>query len=159
MRVLLLCVMTSALLLGAALAAGGQGKLPPPEAEAVWKHITQASPYTSWGAWPDYQGVQRSRSPHGPMNRVYVNQAGLNSAKPPVAFGTIEVKAVQNTAGQVKEVLVQYKVKGFNPKAGDWFWARYSPQGRVQAAGKPAHCIRCHSVLDDNDYIMVHYFR
>jgi len=24
---------------------------------------------------------------------------------------------------------VMYKVEGYNPDAGDWFWVKYSPQG------------------------------
>ncbi|MCF8032876.1 MAG: cytochrome P460 family protein [Desulfarculaceae bacterium] len=159
MKVLLVCCAALALLLGTGPGAVGQGKAPPPEAKALWAHITQGSPYTSWGSWPDYQGAQRARSPHGPMNRVFVNQAGLDSAKPPVAHGTIEVKAVENAQGKLKGLVVMYKFKGYNPKAGDWFWVRYSPEGQVMAEGKPTGCIRCHSVLADNDYIMVHYFR
>ncbi|MCB2228333.1 MAG: cytochrome P460 family protein [Desulfarculaceae bacterium] len=158
LKIMLMGLLAGALLLGMALAAGGEPSAPPPEAKALWLHITKASPYTTWGSWSDYQGVQRARSPHGPLNRVFVNQAGLDSSKPPVAHGTIEVKTVESAAGKLKGLVVMYKAKGYNPKAGDWFWARYASDGEVLASGKLNHCIRCHSVLADNDYIMVHHF-
>ncbi len=47
-----------------------------------------------------------------------------------------------------------YKVKGFNPEAGDWFWAKYTPDGQVQAAGKAEMCIKCHGAKKENDYFM-----
>ncbi len=159
MKALLLSMVVCALLLAPAWVAGGAGRMPSPEAKAVWRHITEQSPYTSWGAWPDYQGKQTSRSPHGPYHRVYVNQAGLSSTKTPVAHGTIEVKEVLTSEGKLKGVVVQYKVKGYNPQEGDWFWAKYTAQGRVRAEGKLAGCIACHSALKDNDYVMVHQFR
>jgi hypothetical protein len=159
MKPLFFLVVAGMVLLSPAPGAGGANRLPPPDAAAVWQYITKTSPFTGWGSWPDYQGLQRARSPHGPFNRVYVNRIGLGSAKPPVGHGTMEVKAVQNKDGKIKGVVVQYKVKGYNPAAGDWFWAKYSPGGRVAAAGKLKGCIRCHSVLADNDYIMVHHFR
>jgi len=31
-----------------------------------------------------------------------------------------------------------YKVAGYNPGAGDWFWAKYSPQGKADKFGKPS---------------------
>ena len=159
MKFCLILVLTTGLLLAGHAAAGQAPRLPPPDAAALWRYITQTSPYTAWGSWPDYQGLQRARSPHGPFNRVYVNQIGLGSAQTPVAHGTMEVKAVHYADGKLKGVVVQYKVKGFNPKGGDWFWARYTPEGQVSSAGKLAGCIACHEAMADNDYIMVHRFR
>jgi len=159
MKLLFLLVAASLVLLASSPGARSADRLPPPEAAAVWQYITKTSPFTGWGSWPDYRGRQEARSPHGPYNRVYVNHIGLGSAKPPVNHGTMEVKTAQDAGGKIKVVVVQYKVKGYNPAAGDWFWAKYSPGGRVAAAGKVKGCIRCHSALAENDYIMVHHFR
>lgn len=157
-------LLTSALLaLGLALAPawslGGPKQMPPPQAHALWDYITNISPYAQWDQWPTYQGLQWARSPHGPYNQVYVNQAGLSSTKAPLNYGTIQVKVAQTKGGKIKNFTVMYKVKGYNPVAGDWFWAMYTSKGRPLAAGKPTGCIRCHAALGDNDYVMVHDLR
>ena len=46
-----------------------------------------------------------------------------------------------------------HKVEGFNPKKGDWFWAKYNPTGKVKG------CIGCRNSVEDNDYIFVHEFK
>lgn len=46
-------------------------------------------------------------------------------------------------------VTPMYKVEGYNPDAGNWFWAKYAPDGSVQAAGKVDSCIECHKTADD----------
>ncbi|MBU4275429.1 MAG: cytochrome P460 family protein [Proteobacteria bacterium] len=159
MKLLLLTFLGINLALAPALAAVGDGPMPPPQAPALWDYITKTSPYTKWGQWPDYSGVRRSRSPHGPYNQVYVNQAALNSTKAPLNYGAIQVKATQTKDGKPKDVVVMYKAKGYSPETGDWFWAMYTPQGRPLAAGKLAECIRCHSAMSENDYVLVHQFR
>lgn len=159
MKLLFLTLLAAHLALAPALAAGGQDRMPPPQAQALWGYITKTSPYSKWGQWPRYKGVHRSRSPHGPYNQVYVNQAGLSSTKVPMNYGTIQVKATQAKNGKIKDIVVMYKVKGYNPEAGDWFWAMYTPKGRPLAVGKLAGCIRCHAALGDNDYVLVHQFR
>ncbi|MCB2192214.1 MAG: cytochrome P460 family protein [Deltaproteobacteria bacterium] len=159
MKLLFLALLAAHLALTPGVAFAGQNKMPPPHAQELWSYITKTSPYTKWGQWPDYRGVHPSRSPHGPYNRVYVNQAGLSSTKPPLNYGTIQVKVSQTKGGKVKNVVAMYKVKGYNPKAGDWFWAMYTPQGRPLAAGKLAGCIRCHGAMGDNDHVLVHQFK
>ncbi len=153
---LTLLVLLALALCAPAISGGG---LPKPDAASVWSYITKDSPYQKWQSWPDYQGLHRARSPHGPYNKVYVNQAGLTSKKAPANYGTLEVKVAQTKEGQVRDITVQYKVKGYNPAAGDWFWAVYTPQGKVKASGKVNGCIRCHGAAADNDYIMVHSFK
>ena len=37
-----------------------------------------------------------------------------------------------------------YKTAGYNPDAGDWYWAKYSPDGKADKYGKPAGCVGCH---------------
>lgn len=152
-------LMATFLALAPALAAEGNEAMPPPRAQALWSYISKTSPYTQWGQWTDYKGLRFSRSPHGPYNQVYVNQAGLSSRKAPLNYGTIEVKASQAKDGKLQNLVVMYKVKGYNPSAGDWFWAMYTPQGHPLAAGKLAGCIRCHGAMGDNDYVLVHQFR
>ena len=40
-------------------------------------------------------------------------------------------------------VTVMYRVNGYDPDAGDWFWAKYKADGSIAKAGKVAGCIGC----------------
>ncbi|WP_022661266.1 cytochrome P460 family protein [Paucidesulfovibrio longus] len=131
---------------------------PPPDAANLWNHITTQSPYTQWKNWPDHQGMQPGSSPHGALHVVYVNDAALSVRQPPVPYGSIVVKENYDEAKTLKAITVMYKVKGFNPEAGDWFWAKFAPDGTVQASGTPGGCIGCHSAVAGNDYIFLHAF-
>jgi hypothetical protein len=42
-----------------------------------------------------------------------------------------------------------YLEKGYNPDAGDWFWAKYGPEGEVMSSGKVEGCIGCHRTRDN----------
>ena len=47
---------------------------------------------------------------------------------------------VKENYGKDKEKLMaitqMYLKKGCNPDAGDWFWAKYGPEGEVMSSGK-----------------------
>lgn len=131
---------------------------PGPDPAALWLHITKTDPYKNWQSWPDYQGVQPARSPHKPLNKVFVNAVGLASLKAPVNYGTIEVKETLTQDMELRNITVQYKLQGFNPDGGDWYWAMYDPDGTVKMAGKLDGCIACHENAKANDYVMVHNF-
>ena len=133
-------------------------KMPLPEPEAVWQYITEENPFTEWSSWPDHQGTRASTAPHSPKHKIYVNTMALHSKQPPLEDGSMVLKYNLSPADEVKGITLMYKVKGYNPAAGDWFWAQYSPTGAVQEAGKPKSCIACHAEKADNDYILVHEF-
>jgi hypothetical protein len=133
--------------------------MPVPDAAALWHYMTETAPYKEWGFWPDHQGMQPGRAPHGPLHQVFVNDRALNSPEPPVQYGAIQVKESYNKAKELKAITVMYKVNGYNPENGDWFWAKYTPDGKVTSSGKPKGCIRCHRVRAKNDFITVHEFK
>jgi cytochrome P460 len=132
--------------------------MPGPDSDALWNHI-KAAPYTEWSYWPDHKGMLPGRAPHGPQHKVFVNKKGVDSKTPPVQYGTIVVKENYSKAHELKAITVMYKIKGYNPKDGDWFWAKYSPAGKALKAGKPKGCIACHSTRVANDFILVHEFK
>ena len=59
---------------------------------------------------------------------------------------------------ELKAITVMYKTAGYNPDAGDWYWAKYSPAGKADKYGKPAGCVGCHGTRAKNDFILVHEF-
>lgn len=70
-----------------------------------------------------------------------------------MADGSIIVKGNCTADKRFVALSVMYKIKGYNPEAGDWFWVKYAPDGKVEASGKVKGCIDCHSKKKDNDYI------
>ncbi len=139
--------------------AGTDIKMPAADPDALWNYITKVSPYKKWKFWPDHKGMQAGRAPHGPFHKVYVNEQAFTSKKPPVKYGAIEVKENYNREKKLAVITVMYRIKGFNPSAGDWFWAKYTPDGKAKPFGKPKGCISCHGTKATNDFIMVHEFK
>jgi hypothetical protein len=103
--------------------------------------------------------MQPGRAPHGALHKVYVKEKALNSPEPPVQYGAIQVKKSYNKAKELKAITVMYKVNGYNPEDGDWFWAKYTPDGKVTSSGKPRGRISCHRTRAKNDFITVHEFK
>lgn len=131
--------------------------LPSPKAEAVWTYISKTNPYTEWDYWPGKEGIYPGQSPHGAYLKLYANPVAIEAAragKTEMPDGALIVK--ENYAKDretLAAVTPMYKVKGYNPNAGDWFWAKYGPDGKVMAAGKVDSCINCHAAKKQNDYI------
>jgi len=90
---------------------------------------------------------------------LFVNKTGTASGKNAAEVGTIVVKENIGNDNKLKALTVMYKVEGFNPENGDWFWAKYIPKGKVDKSGKVTGCIGCHTSVEDNDYIFVHEFK
>ncbi|TAL24954.1 MAG: hypothetical protein EPN94_06195 [Nitrospirae bacterium] len=128
--------------------------LPGPNAEKLYEYIVRYKPYTEWELWPKKGKFYEGAEPHGAPLTTFVNDAAFHSIfeKKGMADGSIIVK--ENIADKKSVTLtVMYKIKGYNPDAGDWFWAKYNPDGKVEASGKVKGCIDCHSKMKDNDYI------
>jgi len=155
MRKLIPCVLVfiaGAFILGFSL----ESDMPGPDAEALWNYITKVSPYKDWGFWKNHAGMQSGRSPHGPFHKVFVNEILLKAEDAPVPYGSIQVKESYDNDKNKTNITVMYKVKDFNPAAGDWYWVKYSLEGQPGLAGKVQGCIGCHAVKANNDYITVH---
>ena len=134
--------------------ASWAGDLPGADAAALWKYISQASPYQQWGQWPDYRGMHPGRSPHGDFVQIWVNPPALEASGPPLAAGSLIVKEGYGQDKTLTSITVMYKVPGYNPQGGDWFWAKYSPQGQPGPAGRPQGCVNCHASAAANDHVM-----
>jgi len=135
-------------------------EMPAADPVSLWNYITKLSPYNQWSYWPDHQGIQMSRAPHGTLHRVFVNDRALNSSGPPLQYGSIEV--MENYQGEhegLHNITVMYKARGFNPPDGDWYWAKYSPAGKPLENGKVRSCIGCHGTREKNDFVVVHEFK
>lgn len=136
--------------------SGAAGDSPSADGPKFWNHITKANPYLGWGYWPGHYGIYPGKSPHGAYLKIYANGIALKAAREgkPMPYGAILVK---ENYGKDKKTLMavtpMYKVKGYNPQGGDWFWAKYGPKGKVLKAGKVEGCIKCHSVQKSKDWL------
>ena len=130
---------------------------PEPGADAMWEWVTEKDPYQGWGYWPGHKGMYPGQSPHGKYLELYANSIALEAArkgKTEMPPGSILMKA---NYAKDKETLValtpMYKVEGYNPEAGNWYWAKYKPNGKAVASGKVQSCINCHRSQKSNDWI------
>ena len=106
--------------------------------------------------WPGTSALYPGKSPHGAFLTTYVNGAALKAIE--LKTGSMPYEAIickQNFNKDKKYVslTVMYKVKDYNPAEGDYFWAKYAPDGRIEAEGKISSCINCHSHKRGNDFI------
>jgi hypothetical protein len=110
--------------------------------EDLWVEIED---YQNWNQMADWEGVVPSESTHG--DSAY---AALNNSEP-VPEGGIIVKDGYNDEDGTdqKAITAMQKIEGYNPDAGDWFWAAYGVDGSVSTSGKADFCISCHSSGED----------
>jgi len=145
------------LFLGGAPGAATDATMPAADAQTVWTYITKTNPYTDWPPFPGHEGLYPGKSPHGAYLKLTVNKPALlaiAAMQTDMPAGAILVK--ENYAKDKKTlvaVTLMYKVSGYNPEGGDWFWAKYGAQGKVAAQGKVQSCIDCHRSVKDTGWI------
>ncbi|GAB4256912.1 cytochrome P460 family protein [Deferrisoma sp.] len=125
-------------------------------ATALWASLKAENYAATWKIWPGKGKFYQGREPHGMLLTTYVNDLALGAIqgkKGTMPPGAIVVKENYTPQRQLAAVTVMWKVQGYNPSAGDWFWAKYGPNGAVQKAGKVAGCINCHGKAAGNDYL------
>jgi len=129
--------------------------LPGPDAEKLNEYIIRNDPYRAWGMWPGKEKLYKGTEPHGALLTTFVNNTAFYSIKKKKGLADGSIIAKENyTADKIFVALtVMYKIKGYNPEGGDWFWVKYSPDGKVEASGKVKVCIDCHVKQKDNDYL------
>lgn len=149
-----LCL-AAALALAPGVWAGGD--LPPADGPALWQYLSQANPYQKWSHWPGAGGKIPGNTPHGKIVQIFVNGpalAAIKAGKSSMPSGAMVLK--ENYTGDGKTLVAitpMYKVKGYNPGGGDWFWVKYGPEGKTLAQGKLKGCINCHRAVADQGWI------
>jgi len=135
--------------------APAQEASPPTDGAGLWQYLNSTSPYWKWDMWPGKGKFYPGTAPHGALLTTYVNKAaydGIKARTGVLPYGSIIVKENYKPDKKPAAVTVMYKVKGYNPDGGDWFWVKYDPHGVVLAQGKVPMCISCHDKR--NDYVM-----
>jgi len=122
----------------------------------MWRHISKDEPYTKWELWPGTEKMYKGSQPHGAFLTTYVTKGArqaIEGKKGRFANGAIIVKENYKPDKTLAAITVMYKANGYNSEAGDWFWAKFQPDGTIDAEGKVASCIKCHSAKADNDWV------
>jgi len=122
----------------------------------VYNMITEDSDYRQWDLWPGAGEFYESSGAHGELLTTYVTEdakIAIENREGVLPEGSIVVKEGYTSDRQLSNIVVMYKVEGYDPEHNDWFWASYSPEGEVLAEGQVDGCINCHNSAKDNDYL------
>ncbi len=113
----------------------------------LYNYITNESNYKQWQLWPGTTQLYPGKPPHGAFLTTYVSDdafSSLEAKEGSLPDGSIIVKENYMPDKTLAALTVMYKEAGYDPQNNDWFWAKYAPNGTVQAEGKIAGCITCH---------------
>lgn len=136
--------------------AGISVEMPDTTAAALWSYLQQADYRANWELWPGKGELYTGREPHGVMLTTYLNgpaYEALTGAAGTMPADAIIVKENYMADSTLAAVTVMYKVAGFNPEHGNWFWAKLGADGSVEVEGRGQNCIACHGSQSANDYI------
>jgi hypothetical protein len=133
-----------------------EASLPGASGTALGDYLKMQDYEKSWKMWPGTGAFYPGKSPHGALLTTYVNDIALKAiegkeGKLPV--GSIVAKENYSADKKYLALTVMYKIKGYDPEGGDWYWARYTPDGKVKGEGKMRGCLNCHRKKRSNDYI------
>jgi len=128
-----------------------------PTGAAIWSLLKQMDYSKKWRMWPAKTSLYPGKEPHGALLTTYVNIPAfmaIAGKKGMLPNGSMVVMEDYSTDKKLSDITVMFKVQAYNPEAGDWFWAKYAPDGKIEAEGKVDTCIKCHGQNKDNDYVM-----
>lgn len=125
-----------------------------------WRYLS-ANNYKNWAPAPGETGeLTLGQSPHGSFAKMYLNRAAAAANSATLPNGSVIVLENFGPEKSLQSIDVMYKSAGYNPQAGDWFWAKYNPNGTVvigpdgstKLAGRNSSCIECHTRAGGGDY-------
>ncbi len=132
-------------------------------AQLVWFELQDS--YQHWPPYPGKAGYQESNAPHGAFVRFYLNRvARENAAEPGDNYMIVKENYAERHPDTLGSITVMRKIAGYNPEEGDWFFAKFGPEGELHTnpAGTPlagrvgkdseVGCIPCHSGAEGNDF-------
>ena len=130
--------------------------LPGADAAELWSYMQDEAYTSDWTLWPGKGEMYEGQEPHGMLLTTYLNDLALNALTGDAATmpaGAIIVKENYTPAGDLAAITTMYKVDGYDTAHNDWHWAKYAPDGEIQASGKVESCTSCHEAQASNDYL------
>jgi len=106
-------------------------------AEQFWSYLLSNN-YKHWsppaGKTADHFASQidgfNTGNPHGASMKMYVNRTAAGNPDS-LPIGSVLIVENYRTDKSLDSISVMYRTKGFNPKANDWYWANYKPDGTI----------------------------
>ena len=129
---------------------------PKADGKALYTYITKDNNYKNWKMWPGKGELYPGTEPHGALLTTYVIDnafSAIEGKKGSLPEESIIVKENYSPDKKLGAITVMYKEKGYDAEHNDWFWAKYTPDGKIDAEGKVKACYDCHGQRKDNDYI------
>lgn len=136
--------------------APGAAAAPDTTAEALWAHLRDTD-YRSWPMFPGKGELYGGTEPHGMLLTTYVNRIAheaLANGASEMPAGAIIVKENYMPDSTFVAATVMHKVPGYDAGNGNWYWAKYDPNGTVEVAGRAPMCQQCHSAARERDFVM-----
>jgi hypothetical protein len=140
-------------------AAGGaeatEMAMPDTTAVSLWSYLAEAE-YATWPLWPEKGQLYTGTQPHGMLLTTYVNEAALTAVTNrtgTMPAGAMVVKENYMPDSTLAAVTVMYKVEGYNPEHGNWFFLKRAADGTVEVEGRGAGCQSCHMGQQGNDFL------
>jgi hypothetical protein len=129
--------------------------------DALWSWL-QRTHYTNWnGASGTPSGFEEGQSPHGALIKTYISPQAATNLKD-LPNGSVVVKENYSPDKKLMAITVMHRSKGYDSEHGDWYYAKYLPDGNIAKtppemksipiAGKFNMCIDCHSGAGGNDF-------
>jgi len=128
-------------------------------AEELWRSLEEADYREEWTTGlkdPGYAAVRDARSVHSESLALYLNDAAadcLEATPETMPDGAVLLLEHLDEQGNAQALDVMWKRKGYDPENGDWFWAEFAVDGRLEKAGAGAGCRDCHQAALTNDYL------
>lgn len=153
----------------AALAAPFGDKEDVQYAAKLWKALEKAH---FIGKYAIYSTPYTGQHPHGAILDTIDGELKVSGNTGAVVVkrnyggeGVSKQSVANDPTKYLMAVTVMYKRKGYDPEDGDWFWAKYNPNGSLaknpegmQLAGRVAKganqgCIACHKAAPGGDFV------
>ena len=125
-------------------------------AAELWQRLQAAGYRDGWATVPGKGTLYTGQPPHGALLSTYLSPEAAQAMKRKAGEmpdGAIIVKENYSPDRSLDALTVMYKEAGYDPEHNDWFWAKYGPNGEVQAAGRVRDCLACHAAVQSNDSI------
>ena len=104
----------------------------------------------------NYTESYPGKSPHGKFLKLYPNAPVLKAAREGKTMPEVAI-IVKEDYGEDKKtpmaITPMYKVKGYNPEAGDCFWGQYDPKGKALKEGNVKGCFDCHRTQEAKGWL------
>lgn len=117
-------------------------------AEALWGYLQEQDYRTAWSLWPGKGRLYEGTEPHGMLLTTYANDVAydalLQGGAADLPPGAILVKENYMPDSTFAGATVMQKVAGYNPEHQDWLFAKYTPEGGIDAFGRAPMCQACH---------------